>query len=98
MSYDAVPSEKSVSCRCNDDPMKIREVATKSITQRRMERNNELRQYKKKLIAYVERELDKKTQKCEPIAIELHVSTLSYVGGYNVPEWEVMEILKAHYE
>lgn len=98
MSYNAVPSEKSESCRCNNDPLKIREVAIKSITQRRMERNRELRQYTKKLISYVEEELDKETLRCGHIYVGIYVSTLTHIGRHDVPEKEVIRIVKDHYE
>ena len=42
--------------------------------------------------------MDKQTQKCEYIAIELFASRLIHIGGYNVPENEVIEVLRDHYE
>ena len=97
MSYDAVPSERSESCHYSKATKSV-DIPIKSITQRRMERNDELRHYKRKLIAHVEKELDKEIQKCKPIGVNLYIYSLTGVWGYNVSESEIIEILKNYYE
>lgn len=98
MSYEAVSSEKSKSYQCDKVPSKIVENPVKSVTQRQVEQDREFRQYRRKLIVYVEEKLDKRTQKCGPISVNLYLYDLSVIGGYDVHKNTVVQILRDHYE